>query len=128
MKTSSNTKNVFNLVIVLKGVLSAYLYTIILFIILGLVLYLTKISEDIIPVAVVIISAVSILLGGTKATNAVENMGWLHGGIIGFLYMLILLILNILIVRSVSVGWNVVVDLILGFIVGIISGIIGVNI
>ena len=84
MKTSSNGKNGFSIIITLKGVLSAYLYTIFLFMILGLVLYLTKISEDIIPAAIVVISAVSILLGGINATKDLENMGWLHGGIIGF--------------------------------------------
>ncbi|MDD4569992.1 MAG: TIGR04086 family membrane protein [Tepidanaerobacteraceae bacterium] len=127
MKSSLNGKNGLEFVKILKGVIYAYLYTIILFLILGLILYLTRVSENIIPTAVVVISAVSILLSGVRVTKDIESLGWLHGGLVGFLYMGILVMLSFLIVPSISFGWNVAVDLFLGFFMGVLAGILGVN-
>lgn len=127
MKSQSNGKQSINLPKILKGVFKAYLFTILLFLILALIMYFTSISENIIPKAVVVISAVSILLSGINTTRDVESMGWLHGGLVGFLYMGILIILSFLIVPSFAFSLNIAVDMFLGFLVGVIAGILGVS-
>ncbi|HHY70482.1 MAG TPA: TIGR04086 family membrane protein [Thermoanaerobacterales bacterium] len=127
MKSPSEGKKSLKFPKIFKGVVSAYLFTILLFLILALIMYFTKLSESIIPKAVVVISAISILFGGVRITKDIESMGWLHGGLVGFSYMGILVILSFLITPSFSFGWNVVVDLFLGFLVGVLAGILGVN-
>jgi len=127
MKSQSNGKQSINLLKILKGVFKAYLFTILLFLIFALIMYFTSISENIIPKAVVVISAVSILLSGINTTRDVESMGWLHGGLVGFLYMGILTILSFLIVPSFAFSLNIAVDMFLGFLVGVIAGILGVS-
>ncbi|HHV19325.1 MAG TPA: TIGR04086 family membrane protein [Thermoanaerobacterales bacterium] len=127
MKSPSDDKNSIKFGKILKGVLNAYLYTIMLFLILALIMYFTKLSESIIPKVVVVISAVSILLSGVGITKDVKTMGWLHGGLVGFLYMGILVVLSLLIMPSFSFGWNIALDLFLGFIAGVLAGILGVN-
>lgn len=112
---------------IVKGVFNAYLVTLFLFLILGAVLYFTKLSENVIPSAVIVVSSISILTGAMKATKDLESLGWFHGGIIGFLYMGLLIILSILFMPSTYLQWNTIIDLGLGFIIGAIAGMLGMN-
>lgn len=127
MKASADSKKI-DFIRILKGVVRAYLFTLFLFLILALLIYFTSVSESIIPKAVIIISAFSIFLSGIDVTRNIDSMGWLHGGLIGFLYIAILLMLSFLIVRSFYFKWNIAIDLFLGFLTGVLAGILGVNI
>lgn len=127
MKSSADRKKI-DFIRILKGVFRAYLFTLFLFLILAVLIYFTKVSESIIPKAVVIISAVSIFLSGIDVTRNIDSMGWLHGGLIGFLYIAILLILSSLIMPSFYFKWDIAIDLLLGFLTGVLAGILGVNI
>jgi len=127
MKTKSKVNSSLNFVKIIRGVLLAYFITIILFLVLALVMYFTSISENIIPKAVVGISALSIFLSGIYATRDIGHMGWLHGGLIGFLYMGILIVLSSLIAPSFAFSLNVAIDVFISFLVGVVAGIIGVS-
>jgi putative membrane protein (TIGR04086 family) len=127
MKTSLGKRRKINHLRILKGILLAYVLTLFLFLILGGVLFFTKLPESVIPFSVVIISAISIILSGIRATKDLENMGWLHGGLIGFLYMGILLLIRYFAIPSAAFDMGTVVDLVVGFAVGVVSGIFGVN-
>ncbi|WP_213974982.1 TIGR04086 family membrane protein [Tepidanaerobacter acetatoxydans] len=127
MKASADSKKI-DFIRILKGVVRAYLFTLFLFLILALLIYFTSVSESIIPKAVIIISAFSIFLSGIDVTRNIDSMGWLHGGLIGFLYIAILLMLSFLIVPSFYFKWNIAIDLFLGFLTGVLAGILGVNI
>ncbi|MGI6485824.1 MAG: TIGR04086 family membrane protein [Tepidanaerobacteraceae bacterium] len=127
MKTSLDKRRKINHLQIFKGVLFAYVLTLLLFLILGGVLFFTSLSEGVIPSLIVIISAVSIILSGIRATRGLENMGWLHGGVIGFLYMGILLLIRIFVISSVPQGLETAIDLFVGFALGVVSGILGVN-
>ncbi|MGB3964529.1 MAG: TIGR04086 family membrane protein [Tepidanaerobacteraceae bacterium] len=127
MKSKSNGKTSINLVKIFKGVFFAYLFAIFLFLVLAFIMYFSSISENIIPKAVIIISAVSILLGGINTTKDLESMGWLHGGLVGFIYTGILIILSFIIVPSFALSINVAIDIFISFLVGVVAGIIGVS-
>lgn len=127
MKSPPDGKKTLEFVKVSKGVFNAYLSTMFLFLILALIMYFTNVSESIIPKAVIVISAVSILLGGVRTTKDVGSMGWLHGGLVGLLYMGILIILGFLIMPSFTFGWSIILDIFLGFVVGVVAGILGVS-
>ncbi|MFY9414402.1 MAG: TIGR04086 family membrane protein [Tepidanaerobacteraceae bacterium] len=127
MKSKSNGKTSINLVKIFKGVFFAYLFAIFLFLVLAFIMYFSSISENIIPKAVIIISAVSILLGGINTTKDLESMGWLHGGLVGFIYTGILIILSFIIVPSFALSINIAIDIFISFLVGVVAGIIGVS-
>jgi len=124
---SSKTEKGLNYIKVARGILNAYLLTLVLFLMLGGILYFTKMSEDIIPTAVVVLSALSIIISGINATRDIDHLGWLHGGLIGFLYVAVLLIVGFFIMPSMSYGVSTVVDFVLGFAVGALAGVLGVN-
>lgn len=112
---------------IFKGIFNAYLITIILFLIFATMLYFTNVTENIIPKAVTVLSAVSIVLGGVGVTRDIDRLGWLHGGLIGMLYVLILIALGLFINPNASYGISALIDVGMGFAVGVIAGIIGVN-
>jgi putative membrane protein (TIGR04086 family) len=70
---------------------------------------------------------VSILLGGINTTKDLESMGWLHGGLVGFIYTGILIILSFIIVPSFALSINIAIDIFISFLVGVVAGIIGVS-
>jgi len=127
MRSQSSGKVSISFAKVLKGVFLAYLLTIVLFIILALIMYFTRVSESIIPKAVVVISALSILLSGINTTKDLESMGWLHGGLVGLLYMGVLIIISFLAAPSFAFTLNVAIDLFISFLVGTVAGMTGVS-
>lgn len=128
MKGSSTTgKSLLNYRKIILGVLNAYLMTLLLFLCLGGLLYFTELSEALVPSAVMAISALSIIFCGIKITRDVENLGWLHGGFIGLIYVALLLVVGVVTGISSLQGWSPLMDLMAGFLAGAISGILGVN-
>lgn len=128
MEKNYENKNKIKFFTVLKAVLIAYLASIILFAVLALTLYFTKLSEEIIPAAVIIISSICILLSGVFTTRKVKQLGWLHGGLIGGLYVLILFMIGMIFIpNSSKINITSLFDIALGFILGVISGMVGVN-
>lgn len=122
------TKNSLQFSKVCKGVLKAYIFTLILFFIFSLVVYITRLSENVIPIAVLSISAISIFISGVNITKRVESKGWLYGGLIGVFYVIFQSFLGFLLVPNlVNLGKGIFINLCIGFLVGIFSGIIGVN-
>ena len=128
MKSSpSKSKILLNYKKIILGVINAYLMTLTLFLLLGALLYFTKLTETFIPSAVMVISAISVLFCGIRATRDVDTLGWLHGGLIGLIYVALLLVVGVTIGNSGLQGWAFVLDLALGFVAGSLSGVLGVN-
>lgn len=121
------TNGLMNYKTILLGVINAYFLTLLLFTVLGLLLYFTKLSETIIAPAVMAISSISIIFCGIKATRDVKNLGWLHGGLIGFIYVALLLLVGMFTGNSGISGLSALVDLGMGFLAGTLSGVLGVN-
>jgi len=67
------------------------------------------------------------VISGIQATKNSEGLGWLHGGMIGLIYVAILIIISLFTMPSISFGLGSLIDLALGFIVGTIAGVLGVN-
>lgn len=124
----NDTKGKINGIYIIKGMLLAYIVSLVAFLIIGGLIHFTKISEDIVPVSVNIVSALSVLIGGLYVAKNVDTRGWLNGGIMGLLYVLILLILSLFLVPDASLGISSFVKLALGFVIGALGGILGVNI
>lgn len=123
-----SAKNSLQFSKVCKGVLRAYIFTFILFLIFSLVLYVTRLPESIIPMVVLIISVFSIFMSGISITKKVESKGWLYGGLIGVFYVVFQSILCLLLLPNlISFSTGMFLDLCIGSLVGIFSGIIGVN-
>lgn len=106
----------------------SFMLTIICILFFSMLLVKTNISENMINGVIIVISSISILIGASISTIKFERNGWINGGIISILYMLILYVLSSFVNDNFNINKNCIYMIIVGLILGIIGGIIGVNI
>lgn len=126
----SKEKTAENLTIfsVIKGLVVAYLVSIPAFLLFALILTNTDFPEKYKSIAVIITTIVSIFAAGMTATRGSRSRGWLNGGVVGFIYMLVLYLLSSIIYRNFSIDRYVVTMAIIGILTGAVGGITGINI
>lgn len=73
------------LVALIKGSLVGIGIALVLSLVIGLIVGM--IDLDPIPPYVYLFHYVSILIGGATAARSVERFGWLHGGLVGLIYL-----------------------------------------
>lgn len=122
-----STVNGIKISVLLKSLIFAYAISLLAFLVEGGIIHFTKVSEDIIPISVSIISALSILLAGIYTAKRTESRGWLNGGIVGFLYIFVIALLSYFLIPGYQIELLLLGKLALGFLVGAVGGIIGVN-
>lgn len=112
---------------IVKGVGISLLLTVILLIIFSLILTYTNISENTINPVIMIITALSILIGSSLSNTKIKKNGLMNGGIIGGIYILLLYIVSSLLNWKFSVNIQSILMIVIGIVFGILGGIIGVN-
>lgn len=112
---------------ILKGTMVSILVTLILLFIFATMLTYTNIAETTIPAVIIVITAISLLIGSGIATRKMKKNGLLNGAIIGAIYLLILYIISSIIGGNFGINFKSIVMIIAGIICGILGGIVGVN-
>ena len=112
---------------ILRGLLISFAMTIISFLIFGLLLSLTNLSENTITPVIIVITGISILIGSSITCIKTRKKGLIIGGIIGISYFSILYIFSSILSNNYSININSVIMMIVSFISGMIGGVIGVN-
>lgn len=113
---------------VLKGILAAYIITIPAFMLFALILSNTDFPQKLVSPAVIITTIISVLTAGSVSTKGVRNKGWLNGGIVGFIYMLVLYMISSLVFKDFAINKYVITMSLIGILTGAIGGIVGINI
>lgn len=113
--------------VILKGVLVAYIVTMVLISIYSALLAYTDLSENTIPTCVVVIAIISIMLSSSLTLKKIKEKGLINGAIIGGCYLLILYLLSSIFVVGFEVNAFSVIMLIFSLMAGMIGGIVGVN-
>ena len=116
-----------NIMRIVKGVVLAISLSLILLLIFALLLTYTNISEDTMMPVVMTIVGISILIGSTICARKIKKNGIMNGGLVGFIYILLLYLVSSLCLVGFSITINSFVMLIVGLITGMLGGIIGVN-
>ena len=111
----------------LKGILISYLVTFLILTIISLLLTYTNLKESSIPILTTVVMIVSIVLGSIYLTLKIGEKGWLNGGIIGLLYIVILIILNKIFIKPFMFNMYFITKIIVSLVIGIIGGMIGIN-
>ncbi|MFY9286604.1 MAG: TIGR04086 family membrane protein [Tissierellaceae bacterium] len=121
MKTKISTYNL------IRGLILAFIITFTLLLILALVLRFTQVRESSIPFLNNLVFIISIVLTSALLGRMAKESGWLNGALLGFIYYLVILILNLIIHRSLDLGMLIVFRLLMATILGALGGMIGVN-
>lgn len=112
---------------ILKGVGISLITTVILLIIFSIILTYTNIQESAINPVIMIITAISILIGSSIGNIKIRKNGLLNGGIIGIGYILIIYLISSILNWKFSLNLQSIIMIITAIIFGILGGIIGVN-
>ncbi len=113
---------------IVKGSILAIGITMIALLIFAILLTYTNISENYIHLGIIIVTAISILLGGMISTKKIQKKGFLNGMLVGLIYMLTLYIVSGITTSGFQFSTSTIIMFASSVIAGIIGGIIGVNI
>lgn len=130
-KTGQAAKNIINehsnIVTIIKGILVSYLFTLPMFAVFAYFLTFVDFPQKYLSTAVIITTLLSIVIAGWISTRNVRSKGWLNGGIVGIIYMLILYLLSSIVYREFTLNSHVLILLAIGVLTGSIGGILGIN-
>ncbi len=110
-----------------KGIFISLIATIVFLLIFSIILTYSNVKEDIINPVIIIITAISILIGSSISSMKIGKNGLLNGGIIGGFYILIIYTISSVLNWEFGLNLQAIILIIVGIVFGILGGIIGVN-
>lgn len=114
-------KNIF------KGIGISMIFTAICLLIFSVLLTFTNISENTITPVIIVVTAISILIGSSIGNTKIKKNGILNGAIVGGGYILILYLISSILNVRFNLNIQSVIMIAVGIVFGILGGIIGVN-
>ena len=125
-KVVENTGNAG--ITILKGVGIAFALTLISVFIYSAVLTYTNIPESTIFPVIIMITALSILIGSSVSTIKIKKNGIVNGGIIGLIYILLLYLISSIVNADFAISMSSLAIIGAAILGGMLGGIVGVNI
>lgn len=111
-----------------KGVLRALILTVICVLAISFSMSFLDLSEKTLSVLWIVTTCLSILLGATYAAKKNQKNGWLIGLILAVVYYLIIMIISSIFRGSFIFGAVDFIRFIIAMVIGILSGMLGINI
>lgn len=127
MTKENSEKKTSAIINIVKGVITAIIFSIIALIIFSIILTNTELAESTINPIIMAITAISIFIGSIISVSKIEKKGIINGALVGLIYILFMYLLSSIINSNFSFNLNSVILIILATIAGMIGGIIGVN-
>lgn len=116
-----------NFLKILKGSLVSIAITLVLVLIASALLTFSNIPETVIPVMIIIISAISILIGSIMSTSYIDSKGMINGASVGLIYIVVIYLLSSIMVAGFNINIKSLIMMFVSVIAGMIGGIVGVN-
>lgn len=116
-----------NFIRIIKGSVTAIITTLILLFIFATILTYTNIQEGVISPVIIIITAVSILIGSSISTMRIKKMGLINGALVGLIYILTIYLISSITGSGFNFQIQTIIMMVASIVAGMIGGIIGVN-
>lgn len=110
-----------------KGVGISLLTTVILLLIFASLLTYTEISETMMNPVIIVITAISILIGSSIGNTKIKKNGLGNGALIGGIYIAVIYLISSIINWKFNLEMQSIIMIVVGMTFGILGGIIGVN-
>ena len=120
-------ENVKRMAIIFKNVVLAYIITLVLFVLYSFVLTFTSVPESSIPLFTFVTGMISVFIGSSMAVIKIKEKGMVNGALVGLIYILILYLLSSIFSTGFGVNGYAFSMILFNVIIGMIGGIIGVN-
>ena len=123
IKSDENSiiKNIF------IGVGVSFIFTVIALIIFSVILTYTNVQGNVINPVIMVITAISILIGSSIVNAKIKKNGLINGGIVGGIYILLIYLISSILNWRFSLNVQSIIMIAISIIFGILGGIIGVN-
>ncbi len=121
------SENGNNIKKVIKGSAFSIIITLIGLLIYSIILSYTSVSESTIPTIVIIITAISVLIGSTISTSNIKKNGIINGMFVGLIYIAIIYLLSSIVTGNFLLNITSIIMIITSVLTGALGGIIGVN-
>lgn len=112
---------------VLRGVVFTFVMGVVLSGLVALAIYFTSLREQQASGALLVAGLLAVATGGGYAARAARAAGWLHGGLVGLLYTMATTLLSPALFPGALHPGPVLERLVVGCAVGMVGGILGVN-
>ena len=116
-----------NIKIIAKGSLVSIIITIVALMIFAIILSSTGVPETAIPTVIIIITAVSILIGSSLSMTKIKKNGIVNGALIGLIYIVFIYLLSSIVERDFSMSLYSIIMIVGSILAGALGGIIGIN-
>lgn len=116
-----------NLIRIVKGSIASIIITLLLLFIFAILLTYTSLQESIISPVVIVITAISILIGSSISTLKIKKNGLLNGALVGIIYIFTIYLISSITGSGFDCNINSIIMIISSIIAGMLGGIIGVN-
>lgn len=127
MNKLEDTEMKANIIRIIKGSITAIVITLILLFIFSIILTYTSIKESAMSPVVIVITAVSILIGSSISTLKIKKMGLVNGALVGLIYILTIYVISSITGLGFSLQLQTIIMMLAAIGAGMIGGIIGVN-
>jgi len=122
-----NENNTNSIVRILKGSAISIIVSLVLLIIFAALLTYTNVNENTMPTVIIVVTALSILIGSEISTSKIKKNGILNGALVGIIYIMFLYLISSIITGNFSLNNYAIIMMATSVIIGGIGGIIGVN-
>ena len=116
-----------NIIRIIKGSVFSILITLILLFIYAILLTSTNIPESTMSVVVITITGISILIGSSISSFKIKKRGIVNGGLVGLIYIITIYLISSIALIGFSMNITSIIMLTVAIVIGMIGGIIGVN-
>ena len=116
-----------NIIRILKGSLISIVTTLILLIIFSAILTYTNVNENVMPTVIIIVTALSILIGSQISTLKIKKNGIINGASVGIIYIVLLYLISSLVTKNFSLNNYSIIMMVTSLLIGGVGGVIGVN-
>lgn len=121
-------ENIKRLTVIFRNVVFSYIITLVLIVIYSFVLAFTSVPESSISLFTFVSGMISVFIGSSVSLIKIKEKGLINGGIVGLLYILVLYVLSSIFSTGFGINGYALWMILFNVIVGMIGGIIGVNI
>lgn len=115
------------IVVYMKGIFSACVFSVFAFILMALMITYTSISEGIIPIVTSTVMVISVAMSGMYTGLKLRRKGWLNGAVAGLLYAMLIMVMGWVFLDEFAVGMLLLYKVLTGIVAGGVGGMIGVN-
>lgn len=112
---------------IILGSIISFIISFALLLTISIILTYTNVSENIITVSVIVISALSVLIGSIVSALNINKNGILNGAFVGAIYMITIYLLSSILVSGFEMNMQSAIMIVASIFTGMIGGIIGVN-